>query len=217
MGGIIGRLFREFAVTLSVAIVVSLCVSLTTTPMMCARFLKSEKEIKHGKMYQASERVFQWSVETYAAGLRWVLRHQPFMLVLTGATICLSVYLYIVIPKGFFPQQDTGLMTGNILGAQDTSFPVMQQKLKQYTDIVMSDPAVKSMVGRHRRRGGKYGADGDRTEASQRTKSHGGPGDRAPPAQTCGGSGSHTVSAGESRHHGRRADQQFAISIHAIE
>jgi len=147
MGGIIGRLFREFAVTLSVAIAVSLCVSLTTTPMMCAKFLKSEKEIKHGRMYQASERVFQWSVETYAAGLRWVLRHQPFMLVLTGATICLSVYLYIVIPKGFFPQQDTGLMNGNIQAAQDTSFPSMQQKLKQYTDIVMTDPAVKSMVG----------------------------------------------------------------------
>ncbi len=147
MGGVIGRLFREFAVTLSVAIVVSLCVSLTTTPMMCAQFLKSEKEIKHGKMYQASERIFHWSVETYAAGLRWVLRHQPFMLVLTGATICLSTYLYIVIPKGFFPQQDTGLMVGNILGAQDTSFPVMREKLKQYTDIIMSDPTVKSMIG----------------------------------------------------------------------
>jgi multidrug efflux pump len=147
MGGVIGRLFREFAVTLSVAIVVSLCVSLTTTPMMCAQFLKSEKEIKHGKMYQASERVFQWSVETYAAGLRWVLRHQPFMLALTGATICLSAYLYFAIPKGFFPQQDTGLMVGNILGAQDTSFPTMQEKLKQYTDIIMSDPAVKSMIG----------------------------------------------------------------------
>jgi hydrophobe/amphiphile efflux-1 (HAE1) family protein len=145
MGGIIGRIFREFAVTLSVAIVVSLCVSLTTTPMMCAQFLKPEREIKHGKMYLASERLFQWSVQNYAAGLRWVLRHQPFMLVLTGATICLSVYLYIVVPKGFFPQQDTGLMTGSIQAAQDTSFPVMQQKLKQYTDIVMSDPAIKSM------------------------------------------------------------------------
>jgi len=146
MGGIIGRLFREFAITLSAAIVVSLCVSLTTTPMMCALFLKSEKNLKRGKLYLASERVFQRGVSTYASGLRWVLRHQPFMLVLTGATICLSVYLYIVIPKGFFPQQDTGLMAGNILGAQDTSFPVMQQKLKQYTDIVMSDPAVKAMA-----------------------------------------------------------------------
>jgi multidrug efflux pump len=147
MGGVIGRLFREFAITLSVAIVVSLCVSLTTTPMMCAQFLRSEKDIKHGKLYQASERIFQRSMEIYAAGLRWVLRHQPFMLALTGATICLSVYLYYVIPKGFFPQQDTGLMAGNILGAQDTSFPAMQAKLKQYIDIVMSDPAVQSLVG----------------------------------------------------------------------
>jgi hydrophobe/amphiphile efflux-1 (HAE1) family protein len=146
MGGIIGRLFREFAITLSVAIFVSLCVSLTTTPMMCAKFLKSEKEITHGKMYQASERVFQRSVQTYAAGLRWVLRHQPLMLVLTGATICLSAYLYFVIPKGFFPQQDTGLLSGNILGAQDASFPVMRQKLERYTNIVMSDPAVKSII-----------------------------------------------------------------------
>jgi multidrug efflux pump len=144
MGGIIGRLFREFAITLSVAIVVSLCVSLSTTPMMCALFLKSEKDMKRGKLYRSSERVFQWGVSTYASGLRWVLRHQPFMLVLTGATICLSVYLYIVIPKGFFPQQDTGLMAGNILGSQDTSFGVMQDKLKQYTEIVMSDPAVKA-------------------------------------------------------------------------
>ncbi len=147
MGGIIGRLFREFSVTLSVAILVSLCVSLTTTPMMCAQFLRSDKEIKHGRMYLAIERVFQWSVKTYAAGLRWVLRHQPFMLAVTGATLCLSVYLYIVIPKGFFPQQDTGLMAGNVLGAQDTSFPVMQEKMKQFTDIVLSDPAVKTLVG----------------------------------------------------------------------
>src|SRR6202140_5095918 len=145
MGGIVGRLFREFAVTLSVAIAVSLCVSLTTTPMMCAKFLKSEHEKTHGKLYKATERVFQWSLDSYASGLRWVLRHQPLMLVVTGATICLSVYLYIVVPKGFFPQQDTGRMSGSILGAQDLSFPSMQQKLKQYTDIVMSDPAVASM------------------------------------------------------------------------
>ena len=145
MGGIVGRLFREFAVTLSVAIAVSLCVSLTTTPMMCARFLKSEHDRKRGKLYNASERVFQWALDSYASGLRWVLRHQPLMLILTAATICLSVYLYIVVPKGFFPQQDTGRMSGSILGAQDLSFPAMQQKLKQYTDIVMSDPAVTSM------------------------------------------------------------------------
>jgi multidrug efflux pump len=145
MGGVVGRLFREFAVTLSVAIAVSLCVSLTTTPMMCAKFLKSEKDIRHGKLYRATERVFQGSLDTYSRGLRWVLRHQPLMLVVTAATLCFSVYLYIVVPKGFFPQQDTGRMSGSILGAQDLSFPAMQQKLKQYTDIVMSDPAVASM------------------------------------------------------------------------
>ncbi len=147
MGGIVGRLFREFAVTLSVAIVVSLCVSLTTTPMMCAHFLTSERDKKHGKLYQASERMFQRAVDGYAGALRWVLRHQPFMLAVTCATICLSVYLYMVIPKGFFPQQDTGLMAGNIVGAQDSSFASTQAKLKRYTDIVMSDPAVQSLVG----------------------------------------------------------------------
>jgi hydrophobe/amphiphile efflux-1 (HAE1) family protein len=145
MGGIVGRLFREFAVTLSVAIAVSLCVSLTTTPMMCARFLKSEKDKKHGKLYRATERVFQRSLENYAIGLRWVLRHQFLMLTVTGATICLSVYLYIVVPKGFFPQQDTGRMSGSIQGAQDVSFPTMQEKLRQYNGIVMSDPAVSTM------------------------------------------------------------------------
>jgi multidrug efflux pump len=142
MTGIVGRLFREFAITLSVAILVSLCVSLTTTPMMCAHFLKSEKDMKHGKWYRRSERVFQWGMSTYASGLRWVLRHQPFMLAVTGATIVLSVFLYIVIPKGFFPQQDTGLIGGNVIGAQDTSFPVMQAKLKEYMDILRKDPAV---------------------------------------------------------------------------
>jgi multidrug efflux pump len=146
MGGIIGRLFREFAITLSAAIVVSLCVSLSTTPMMCARFLKSEKGKSHGRFYQSSERVFQWSVDTYARGLRWVLRHQPFMLVTTLGTICLSVFLYIVIPKGFFPQQDTGLIAGNIIGAQDTSFATMQAKMKEYMDIVMKDPAVNAVA-----------------------------------------------------------------------
>jgi hydrophobe/amphiphile efflux-1 (HAE1) family protein len=145
MGGIIGRLFREFAITLSVAIAVSLCVSLSTTPMMCARFLKPQHGVKHGRFYQASERVFQASMEIYASGVRWVLRHQPLMLAVTGATICLSVFLYIVIPKGFFPQQDTGLMAGNIIGAQDTSFAMMQDKLKQYIDIVLKDPAVKDI------------------------------------------------------------------------
>ena len=147
MGGIVGRLFREFAVTLSTAIAVSLCVSLTTTPMMCARFLKPVSEQQHGKLFRASERVFQGALNAYAYGLRWVLRHQPFMLFLTGATICLSIYLYVVIPKGFFPQQDIGRLSGTIQAAQDMSFPSMQQKLKQYLDILQADPASKDVTG----------------------------------------------------------------------
>lgn len=146
MGGIVGRLFREFAVTLSSAIAVSLCVSLTTTPMMCARFLKPMSEQQHVKLFRASERVFQGALNAYAFGLRWVLRHQLFMLFLTGATICLSVYLYIIIPKGFFPQQDVGRLNGTILGAQDMSFASMDQKLKQYMAIEQADPATKDVV-----------------------------------------------------------------------
>src|SRR6202140_3887584 len=140
MGGVVGRLFREFAVTLSVAIAVSLCVSLTTTPMLCARFLKSQHDQKHGRAYNAVENVFQGTRRGYAATLRWVLRHQFLMLTVTAATICLTVYLYIAVPKGFFPQQDTGRMMGTIQGAQDVSFPLMQEKLKQYTDLVRGDP-----------------------------------------------------------------------------
>jgi len=146
MGGLIGRLFREFAVTLSTAIAVSLCVSLTTTPMMCARFLKPVTGQQHGVLYRASERAFQRMLDLYAYGLRWVLRHQPLMLVLTGATFCLSVYLYVVIPKGFFPQQDTGRLTGTIMGAQDMSFLSMQEKMKQYLQILSADPATQNAL-----------------------------------------------------------------------
>ncbi len=147
MGGILGRLFREFAVTLTSAIAVSLVVSLTTTPMMCARFLKPVAKEQQGRFFRASERVFQWALGTYASGLRWVVRHQPFMLAVTFATFCLSVYLYVVIPKGFFPQQDTGRLQGTIIGQQDMSFRLMHEKLKQYLDIVQADPATNHVTG----------------------------------------------------------------------
>src|SRR5271154_3171856 len=147
MGGIVGRLFREFAVTLSVAVGISMVVSLTTTPMMCALFLKPEKKEKHNWIYRLSERGFEWMHEEYDRGLRWVLRHQPVMLVVTFLTIGLAVYLYIVIPKGFFPQQDTGRVNGGILASQDISFQSMQAKLTQYIDIMKADPAVESVVG----------------------------------------------------------------------
>jgi multidrug efflux pump len=146
MAGIVGRLFREFAVTLSVAIGVSMIVSLTTTPMMCARFLKREKRDEHGRLYEASERFFKRVVDLYAAGLRWVLVHRRKTLATVFATVTVNVFLFWLIPKGFFPQQDTGRMGGAIIAEQDISFQAMRQKLQAFVDAVMSDPAVANAV-----------------------------------------------------------------------
>ena len=147
MGGMMGRLFREFAVTLSVAILVSLVVSLTTTPMMCARLLKAETGRTHGRLYRISERFFEGLRGGYAGSLGWVLRHPRSMLVVTLATMAFSIYLYTIVPKGFFPQQDTGRMFGNIQAAQDISFQAMRQKLTEVVDIIKSDPAVDTVTG----------------------------------------------------------------------
>ncbi|MCS6305139.1 MAG: multidrug efflux RND transporter permease subunit [Nitrospira sp.] len=147
MGGMMGRLFREFAVTLSVAILVSLVVSLTTTPMMCAGILGSHGGHAHGTWYRLAERFFEGMRGGYARSLSWVLSHPRSMLTLTLATMVLSVYLYTVVPKGFFPQQDTGRMFGNIQAAQDISFQAMRQKLIQVVDIIKSDPAVEMVTG----------------------------------------------------------------------
>ena len=146
MGGIVGRLFREFAVTLSVAVMVSLVVSLTTTPMMCARLLKPGKK-QHGRLYMASERGFQWLHGRYAAGLGWALEHTSITMLLMLAVVVLNVYLYSIIPKGFFPQQDTGRLQGNIQADQATSFQAMRPKLQAFIDIVRKDPAVDSVTG----------------------------------------------------------------------
>jgi multidrug efflux pump len=153
MGGIVGRLFREFAVTLSTAIAVSLAVSLTTTPMMCARFLKHESG-EHGWLYKLSERGFDWMRDEYEFALQWVLRHQPIMLAVTLATIATSGYLFYIVPKGFFPQQDTGRLTGNILADQDTSFVAMKEKLQTFSNIVQQDPDVDTVSAST---GGGYG------------------------------------------------------------
>jgi multidrug efflux pump len=146
MGGIVGKLFREFAVTLSVAIAVSLLVSLTTTPMLCAKFLRSRDESRHGRIYRVSEGVFNWLHNEYATGLRWVLRHQVLMLCVLIATFGLNIYLYIVVPKGFFPQQDTGRMGGSTRASQDISFPAMQEKQRQLAQMVLDDPAIGSVT-----------------------------------------------------------------------
>ena len=143
MGGIVGRLFREFAVTLSVAIFISMLVSLTTTPMMCAWLLKGKEEQKHGRLYAASERAFQWILGRYETSLRWVLRHQPLTLAVTLATMAATVFLYVKVPKGFFPQQDTGRLSGSILGDQNTSFSAMSRRVAAFVNVVMKDPAVQ--------------------------------------------------------------------------
>ncbi len=145
MGGIVGRLFREFAVTLSVAILVSLVISLTTTPMMCARLLKAERP--HGSLYRASERVFAWMLRRYEASLSFVLRHSAVTLAVTLLTIGLNVYLVTVIPKGFFPQQDVGRLQGGIQADQGTSFQTMQARLREIVGIVQADPGVAALVG----------------------------------------------------------------------
>jgi multidrug efflux pump len=145
MGGIVGRLFREFAVVLSVAIGVSLFVSLTTTPMMCARFLRHESG-NHNRIYRFSENAFNSLLRTYDFSLKWVLRHQFLILLVTIGTVCVNGYLFYQTPKGFFPQQDTGRINGSIIGDQDLSFAAMSQKMRTFTDIVSQDPAVETVI-----------------------------------------------------------------------
>src|SRR5215475_5076625 len=139
--GIVGRLFREFAITLTVAIAVSMIVSLTTTPMMCARFLRHESG-KHGWAYRMAENAFNGIVRIYDRCLKVVLRHQFAVLLITIATVCVNGYLFIKVPKGFFPQQDTGRINGSIQGDQDSSFASISRKMVEFTNLVLQDPAV---------------------------------------------------------------------------
>ena len=145
MGGIVGRLFREFAVVLSAAILVSLLVSLTTTPMMCARLLKRDPG-NHGRVHQWMERAFERLANGYARSLAFALDYGPLVVIVFLSTIALSVYLYVVIPKGFFPQQDTGRLIGGIQADQSISFQAMEQKLADFVRIVRADPDVESVV-----------------------------------------------------------------------
>jgi len=148
MGGIVGRLFREFAVTLSAAILISLVISLTTTPMMCARLLRPQPlEEERGRLAQWSERVFVAMHGGYCRSLDWALGHSRIMLLILLATVGLNIYLYSIVPKGFFPQQDTGRLTGNIQADQSISFQAMRDKLTAFVDIVRQDPAVDNVIG----------------------------------------------------------------------
>jgi len=146
MGGIVGRLFREFAVTLSVAILVSLLVSLTTTPMMCSRLLKQDRPQDHGRIYRASEIFFNWLLRTYERTLKVVLRHPAFTLAVLAITVAVNIYLLVIIPKGFFPLQDTGTVFGGVQGSQDISFQAMQTDTQKFVDIIKADPAVQNVM-----------------------------------------------------------------------
>jgi multidrug efflux pump len=146
MGGIIGRLFREFALTLSAAILVSLVVSLTLTPVLCARFLRPEAGRRHGAVYRAFEAAYESVRGFYERTLAWSLRHPVLVLTVLAATVGVNVALYAVVPKGFFPQQDTGFLTGSVQGAQDMSFQAMRGKLAAFGRVVSADPAVANVV-----------------------------------------------------------------------
>jgi multidrug efflux pump len=146
MAGIVGRLFREFAITLSTAIVVSMLISLTTTPMMCAYLLKDERTIKHGSAYRYTERGFTWMLSTYSRSLTWVLKHPWPIFALLVLTIALNFYLIEIIPKGFFPQQDTGAIMGSARGPQDASFAVMNNSVLQLENVIKADPAVANVI-----------------------------------------------------------------------
>ena len=147
MGGIVGRLFREFAVVLSVAILISLLVSVTTTPMMCALLLKNRTGNQPGRLARLSEAGFNFFLRGYEKTLGWALRVKPLMLLILAGTIALNFYLYVVVPKGFFPQQDTGRLVGSIQADQGISFQAMRGKLADFIDLVRRDPAVVNVVG----------------------------------------------------------------------
>ncbi len=145
MGDIVGRLFREFAVTLSVTILVSAIVSLTLTPMMCSRLLRAKSDAKPGRFYDASERVFNRVIKFYGQTLQWVLQRQGATLLVAAAMFVLTVWLYIIVPKGFFPVQDTGVIQGISEAAQNISFPAMADRQRALAQVILKDPAVESL------------------------------------------------------------------------
>jgi multidrug efflux pump len=147
MGGIVGRLFREFAITLSTAIIVSMAISLSTTPMMCAYLLRNEHARKHGRLYMASERFFDKALSLYRRTLHWVLDNPGITLTVLFLTIALNVVLVYKIPKGFFPQQDTGTLGGSLQGPQDSSFPAMNDAIQKVEAVINKDPAVQNVMG----------------------------------------------------------------------
>src|SRR5262249_34045395 len=147
MGGIEGRLFREFAMTLSSAVMISLVVSLTTTPMMCAYVLPQRREQDHGKLYRVTERAFYRMLDIYDRSLRWALRCPALIMVSLLVTVGAAVYLFVNIPKDFVPRQDNGLISGGMQADRSVSFQLMEKKLAQLVDVIRRDPAVANVDG----------------------------------------------------------------------
>jgi multidrug efflux pump len=146
MGGIVGRLFREFAIVLSTAILVSMVISLTTTPMMCAHLLKHQSKEQHGRLYILTDRFFDWILSLYRRTLHWVLDNPLLTLTVLFLVIVLNVVIVLKIPKGFFPQQDTGILAGGVQGPQDSSFPAMNDSIRRIATVIKNDPAVQNVV-----------------------------------------------------------------------
>ena len=215
MGGIIGRYFREFAVTLSVAIMVSLALSLTTTPMMCSRLLRPSPERRRSRLFGASERAFAKVLRGYERSLAWALDHGVLMMIVLLITVGLNIYLYVIVPKGFFPQQDTGRLIGSIQADQSISFQAMRQKLADFIDIVRADPAVDNVVGftggQQRNTGSMFVA---LKPLSQRKESRR-PDRRPASGQARQGAGRQSVLQPRAGHPGRRPAGQRAIPVHA--
>ncbi|MGY4368479.1 multidrug efflux pump subunit AcrB [Bradyrhizobium sp. LB1.3] len=214
MGGYVGLLFREFAMTVSVSLVLSLVISRTLTPMMCAYLLKPESH-EHGWLYRLSERGFDGLLSVYERGLKVALRHRFITLMTLFLTIGLTGYLYPVIPKGFFPQQDTGMITGIAEAAQDISYPAMVERMQAVIDTVLKDPAIASVGAQI---GGtttlNQGRMIHRTQAPGPAQCQCRPGDRPAPHQACGRAGHHPVHAGRTGHHRGRATVQDPVSIY---
>ena len=220
MGGIVGRLFREFAVTLSVAIFVSMLISLTTTPMMCAYLLKPHDAERHGWIYRANERVFDWILARYEAlarlgapapgRSRWRSRWSRWRA---------TIYLYVLIPKGFFPQQDVGRLTGTIQADQDTSFQAMSRRVAQFVEVVKQDPAVETVVAYVGGGGGGSALNSARMNVNLKDRSvrnaERRSGDRASARQARAPARRHALPAGRSGSARRRPAVERAVSIHA--
>ena len=217
MGDIVGRLFREFAITLSVTILVSAVVSLTLTPMMCSRLLHEKSAAQQGRFYRASERVFQKVIDFYGETLRWVLKFRVVTLLVAAATLVLTVWLYAIVPKGFFPVEDTGVIQGITEASQRISFPAMAQKQQSLAQVVLKDPAVESLVVVHRCRRHKHNAEqwahSDQSQAAGSAERHCHGGDEPLAARAGAGRRNHSLHATGARLDGRRSSEPHAVPV----